>query len=284
MQLRSAVVIALIFTVVNASPAQDSSQYAASPRHILTLSTGLTIHSLRDELLSPLIYQGTQAPIVLSYRFRGTENRHTILLSYDHTELHSSITRRRGDVAIAHFNNNLHLACEYTFSTRALEFDDLNTSLFVGGRFSSILNLRDHFFLQDKDHMSAEQITGLGLHLLTETPLQSPLHSLLSIELSVPCLSYALLNRRYNANVSEEFDELDFDRNLLWQLFSKGDLVSFNRFFGMQAEVSYMMIFGDHMGADLRYRLLYYTFAQEGGLSSARVLNDQFLIGVTVTL
>lgn len=284
MQVRSAVIIALVFTVVNASPAQDSSQYATSPRHILTLSTGLSIHTLRDELLSPLIYHGTQAPLVLSYRFRGTENRHTILLSYDNTELHSSITRRRGDVAVAHFNNNLHLACEYSFSTRAVVCDGLGSSLFVGGHFSSILNLRDHYFLQDKNHMSAEQITSLGVHLLTETPLRSPLHSLLSMEISIPCISYALLNRRYNANVSEEFDDLDFDRDLLWQLFSKGELVTFNRFFAMQAAVSYLMILSDHIGADIRYRLQYYTFAQNGGFSHARVLNDQLLIGVTVTL
>lgn len=282
MRSRSFFTLSLVFGVIHASFAQDTSAILFSPQHIFTLSTGISAHAVRDEMMSPLLYRGTQAPLTFSYRYRGSENRHTVLFNYDNTELNSSITRRTNDVAMSHYINNLHLTFEYTFSTRAAVFHDLNTSFFVGARLSSIFNLRNHYFLRDTKHMSAEQMTGLGVYLLTETSFQSESDNFLSVEINIPCVSYALLNNRYNAVVSEEFDDLDFDQNLLWQLFKKGNVVTFNRLFEVQADVSYMIFVSDHVGFDLRYRFLYYSFTQYEDLFHAHVLNNQFLFGVTV--
>jgi hypothetical protein len=284
MRVRSFVILSLILIVTHASFSHDSSEVVFSPQHIFTLSTGISAHAVRDEMMSPLHYHGMQAPLTFSYRFRGSENRHTVLFNYDNTELHSSITRRTNDVAISHYINNLHLTFEYSFSTRAAMFDDLNTSCFVGARLSSIFNLRNHYFLRDTKHMSAEQMTGLGLYLLTETSFQKGSDNVLSVEIGIPCISYALLNNRYNAVVSGDFDGLDYEQNLLWQLLKKGDVVTFNRLFEVQADVSCMIFVSNHIGVDLRYRFLYYSFAQYEDLFHARVLNNQFLIGLTVKL
>ena len=73
--------------------------------------------------------------------------------------------------------------------------------------------------------MSAEQMTGLGIYLLTETSFQNESNNFLSVEINIPFISYALLTNRYNANVSEKFDDLNFDENILWQLFKKGYLL-----------------------------------------------------------
>ncbi|TSA15740.1 hypothetical protein D4R75_14465, partial [bacterium] len=171
------------------------------PQHLLTLSSGISSHTVRDEMMSPLMYRGSQIPLAFTYRFRGLENRHTVSFNFDNTELNSSITKTIDDAAVSHYVNNLHLNLEYSGSTRAAVFEDLNTTCFLGARFSSILNLRNHYFLQTNNHMSAEQMTGLGMYLLTETSFQKESNNLLRVEISIPCISYVLLTNRYNANV-----------------------------------------------------------------------------------
>jgi hypothetical protein len=235
-------------------------------------------------MMSPLLYRGTQIPLAFTYRFRGLENRHTALFYFDNSELNSSITKVINDAPVSHYINNLHLIFEYSFSTKTALFEDLHTTCFLGARLSSMLNLRNHHFLQDNNHMSAEQMTGLGIHVLTETTLQQESNNFLRVEINIPCISYVLLTNRYNANVSEQFDNIDFEQSPLWQLFKKGDVVTFNRLFEVQADVSYIYFVSNHIGFDLQYRLLYYSFAQYQDLFRARVLNNQFLLGMTVKL
>jgi hypothetical protein len=263
---------------------ESSTNNAFEPQHLLTLSSGISSHTVRDEMMSPLLYRGTQIPLAFTYRFRGLENRHTFLFYFDNTELKSSITKVINDAAVSHYIKNLHLDFEYSFSTRAVVFENIHTTCFLGARLSSILNLRNHYFLQDKNHMSAEQMTGLGIYLLTETSFQNESNNFLEMEINIPCISYALLNNRYNANVSEKFDDLNFEQNILWQLVKKGDVVTFNKLFEVQADVSYIFFVSNHIGFDLQYRLQYYSFAQYKDLFHAQVLNNQFLIGLTVKL
>lgn len=285
MRYESILVMSLILGSVRLSFSQESApNISFEPQHLLTLSSGISSHTVRDEMMSPLLYSGTQVPLAFTYRFRGVDNRHTVLLYFDNTELHSSITRSIRDVAVSHYIKNLHLMFEYSFATGAVVFENLNTACFLGARLTGILNLRNHYVLQDKNHMSAEQMTGVGIHVLTETALQQESQNLLRIEINIPCISYVLLADRYNANVSEKLDNIDFDQNLLWQLFKKGDIVSFNTLFEIQADVSYSVFVTDHIGFDLQYRLLYYSFAQYQDLFHARVLSNQFLLGLTVRL
>ncbi|HCM68156.1 MAG: hypothetical protein UX30_C0024G0008 [Candidatus Saccharibacteria bacterium GW2011_GWA2_46_10] len=285
MSHKSILVISLVLSSVRMSFSQDSPTIISfEPQHLLTLSSGISSHAVRDEMISPLLYRGTQAPLALSYRFQGIENRHALLFYYDNSGLNSSITKTVNDEALSHYINNLYLNLEYSFSTKAAVFEDLNTTCFLGARLSSILNLRNHYFLQDKNHMSAEQMTGLGIHVLTEATIQQESNNFLRVEINIPCISYVLLTNRYNANVSEKFDNIDFEQSLLWQLFKKGDFVTFNRLFEVQADVSYIFFVSNHIAFDLQYRLLYYSFAQYQDLFRARVLNNQVLLGMTVKL
>jgi hypothetical protein len=285
MSHQTILLVSLLVGSASFSFSQDSSTTTSfEPQHLLTLSTGISSHTVRDEMMSPLLYRGTQAPLAFSYRYRGVENRHTVLLYYDNTDLKSSITKSTNDVAVAHYINNLHLNFEYSFSARAAVLENLHTSCFLGARLSSIFNLRNHFFMQDKNHMSAEQMTGLGIHLLTETAIQPESNNFLRVEINIPCVSYVLLADRYNANVGQKLDNIDFEKSILWQLFKKGDFVSFSRLFEVQADVSYIFFVSNHIGFDLQYRLQYYSFAQYQDLFHARVLNNQFLFGLTVKL
>ena len=285
MSYKSILAISLILSSVRMSLSQESSTIISfEPQHLLTLSSGISLHTVRDEMMSPLLYRGTQAPLAVSYRFRGIENRHTVLFYFDKTELNSSITKFAGDAAVSHYINNLNLNFEYSFSTGAAAFENLRTSCFLGARLSSIFNLRNQYFQGGNNLMSAEQMTGLGIHLLTETAVQRGSNNYLRVEINIPCISYVLLSDRYNANVSDKFDDIDVEQNITWQLFKKGDVVTFNRLFEVQADVSYIFPVSNHIGFDLHYRLLYYSFAQYRDLFHARVLNNQFLLGMTVKL
>lgn len=263
---------------------EPTTNISFEPQHLLTLSSGVSSHAARDEMMSPLLYRGTQIPLAFSYRFRGMENRHTALFYFDNTELNSSITKVMNDVPVSHYAKNLNLNFEYSLAQKVTTLENCNTTGFLGVRLSSILNLRNYYVLQDKNHMSAEQMTGLGICLLTETSFQNESNNFLRVEINIPCISYVLLTDRYNANVSEKFDDVDFEEGLLWQLFKKGDFVTFNRLVEVQADVSYAYFVSNHIAFDLQYRLLYYSFAQYQELFRARMLNNQFLLGVTVKL
>jgi hypothetical protein len=127
-------------------------------------------------------------------------------------------------------------------------------------------------------------MTGLGIHLLTETAIQQGSNNYLRVEINIPCISYVLLSDQYNANVSDTFDDVDLERSILWQLVKKGTIVTFNRLFEVQADVSYIFFVSDHISFDLQYRLLYYSFVKYADVSYARVLNNQCLVGMTVRL
>lgn len=284
MKIRINIILFILFGYSNLYSQEDSTNVAFETRHFFTLSSGMSRHTVRDELMSPLMYKGTQIPIEFSYRFRGVSNRHTILFYYDNTELNSSITKVINDAAVSHYIKNLNLNFEYSFAKIVRVLEDFNTTCFLGARLSSMLNLRNQYFQNGQNLMSAEQMTGLGIHLMTETALRQEADNYLRVEINIPCLSYVLFSERYNANVSEKFDDIDLEKNILWQLFKYGDIVTFNKLFEMQADISYIFFVSNHISFDLRYRLQYYSFAQYQDLFRARVLNNQFLVGLTVKL
>lgn len=259
----------------------DSTIKSFESQHMITFSSGVGLNSVRDEIISPLIYRGSKIPLVISYRYRGLSNRHTVLFHYDNNDLTSSITNSS---ASSHFVKNQYLNLEYSYAFNVAEIKNYNTVLFLGAKFSSLLNMRNHYFEQDKSHISAEQITGLGIYFLTETRLQKESNNYLSAEINIPFISYALLTDRYNANVSEKFDDLNPEENTLWQLFKRGDIISFNKLFEIQADISYNIIITNSIGLGLYYRFQYYSFEQFHSLFHSKVMNNQFLIGLMVKL
>ncbi|MCX6151422.1 MAG: hypothetical protein NTX22_12900 [Ignavibacteriales bacterium] len=277
----SVIIISIAFGYTNSFSQEVSTKILFETQHLFTLSSGMSLHTVRDEMMSPLIYRGTQIPIEFSYRFRGLSNRHTFLFYYDNSELNSSITNK---TKASHYIKNLNLNFEYSFATQVKAFEDFNTTCFLGSRLTSILNLRTHYFMQDKSHTSAEQMTGLGIYLLTETSFQDESNNFLRVEINIPCISYALLSNRYNANVSEKFDDLNFEQSILWQLFKKGNFISFTKLFEIQADISYNIYVSNYIGFGIQYRFQYYSFEQYESLSSSKVLNNQFLIGMTAKL
>lgn len=70
--------------------AQDST--AGTPQHLLGLFSGLSNHIVRDDIISPLLYSGSQFPILVSYTYRGQKSREMYTAYYENLQLSSSIT------------------------------------------------------------------------------------------------------------------------------------------------------------------------------------------------
>jgi hypothetical protein len=154
----------------------------------------------------------------------------------------------------------------------------------LGGRFSSFLDLRNHQFGPGKRHVNAEQMTGLGVYVLTETAFREGSKNILRCEINVPVISYALLTDHYNANVSSSTEDIDYDRSVIWQLLTSGRVVSFNALFEVQASLSYNVFLSDRIGIDLQYQCQYSSYEQFPDLFHAHVLTNRFLVGLLVTL
>ena len=276
--------ILLIFWVIaqsNLLSQADSTIESFESQHMFIFSSGVGLNSVRDEIISPLIYRALNIPLVLSYFYRGLNNRQTLLFHYDNKDLSSSITNKS---TFSHLIKNLYLNLEYSYAFNVAEVKNYNTVFFLGAKFSSMLNMRNHYFAQDKSHTSAEQMTGLGIYFLAETHVQKKSNNFLIAEINIPLISYALLTDRYNANVSDNFDDLNPEENILWQLFKRGNIISFNKLFEIQADISYNIFITNSIGLGLHYRFQYYSFEQFHSLFHSKVINNQFLIGLVVKL
>ncbi|MDP3582924.1 MAG: hypothetical protein Q8S39_13410, partial [Ignavibacteria bacterium] len=115
MKITISIILILLVLAHNNFFSQEVSTMASSEsQNLFTLSSGISFHTVRDEMMSPLMYRGTHIPIEFSYRFSGLSNRHTLLFYYDNGELNSSITNRTRE---SHYIKNLNLNFEYSFAT-----------------------------------------------------------------------------------------------------------------------------------------------------------------------
>jgi len=273
------IIIALNLCLFIGSKAQDS--LTTSPQHLLSLSTGLSNHMVRDDIMSPFIYGGSQLPILLTYNYRGIKNRHTITAFYDNLELTSSITDK-GTSSHSHYVKNLNVFLDYSYDRKAFTLEQINTECFLGGRISSFLNSRILYYSNQNSEPSAEVMMNLALDALLEVKLDKSSDDLLSFHVCVPLISYVLLDDRYNATI--EFTEIDLDKSLLGQIVSKGDFVTLNKLFKLQTELSYTMFVGGSFGLEFQYRFQYYSFAEYKNLFYARCINNQLLVGFIIIL
>jgi hypothetical protein len=235
--------------------------------------------------MSPLVYGGSQLPILLTYNYRGIRNHHTIAAFYDNLELTSSITDK-GTSSHSHYVKNLNVFLDYSYDRKAFAFEQINTECSLGGRVSTFLNTRILYYSNQNSEFFGDFMMNLAFDALVETKLDKSSDDFLSFHLCLPLISYILLDDRYNSKISETFDlfELDPDRNLLGQVLTKGHFVTLNRLFKLRTELSYTTFVGGSVGFEFQYRFEYYSFAEYKNLFSARCINNQVLVGFVVIL
>ncbi len=258
--------------------AQDTSSAAVS-RHLISLSTGLSSHALRDDIISPLVYSGSQIPALFAYDYRAAEVRQTAMFFYDFLSLSSSITK-----ASSHYADEMNFILEYAYGRRAFSFGKLRTDCFLGAGTSFLLNSRTFHYVPNKGSSSGESMINVGLDASFETMPNPSSPDMFSLHFFIPAVSYVLLNDRYNVSVSETFLKMDPDKEELWWVLTHGSVVTIDRMFELQGEVSYTKYLTQSVAFRAQYRFMYYSYAQFERLFFARYLNNQILAGLVVQL
>ena len=200
----------------------------------------------------------------------------------DNLELNSSITDKSG--YYMHYADNLNAELEYSYLRKAFSIKKIKTECFFGGKFLSVLNYRNFHYYSGNSIIFTEQLNSIGINFLMEKKVGSTKDDYLRFNINVPIIAYVVLNDRYNAVVSETFDKIDFNKNVLWQIFTNGDVVTLNKLFEYQTELSYTKFLTKHIGVEFEHRFHFYYFSQFEDLLHARYLSNQFLIGLIVKL
>jgi len=280
MNRRIIVFVTLQICFLFVSRGQDS--ILKKPIHLFGIYTGVSRHIIRDDVASPLIYSGSKAPFVFTYRYIGGKSRQSFTLYFDNLELHSSVTNKSG--YYWHYADNINALLDYTYTRKAFSISPIRTDCFLGSKFLSVLNYRNFHYYNDNSILFVEQLNTLGVNFLMEKKIGSAKDDYLRFNINVPVIAYAVLGNRYNAVVSETFDKIDFNKNVLVQVFTNGEVVTLNKLFAYQTELSYTKFLTKHIGIEFEHRLHFYNFSYYKDLLHARSLSNQFLVGLIVKL
>lgn len=280
MKGRMIVLMTIQFCLLFVATGQDAAPNKSL--HFFGIHTGYSRHIIRDDVASPLIYKGAQAPFVFTYNNIGSKSRQTFTFYVDNLELNSSITNKSS--YYLHYADNLNVLLAYSCNRKAFSIDPIHVDCFLGIKLSSILNYRNFHYFKDYNILFAEQINSIGINLIMEKKIEAAKEDYFRFSLNVPFVAYAILNNRYNAVVSETFDKIDFSKNVAWQAFTNGEVVSINKLAAFQTELSYTKFITKHLGIELGHRLNFYYFSHYKDLLYARYLSNQYLIGLIVKL
>jgi len=182
---------------------------------------------------------------------------------------------------INHYVQNVNISLGYFYQRKLVGVSSINTVFFIGGEVSSLINFRKHFFVNITSYTLFDQLNSLALNAFIEKRFKNEKH-ILSINISIPFITYAILRGTYNAYVGEKIDPLDISKNVFWQLEKDGDFITFNNLFDIKTEISFVRNVSKHIGFELKYCFHYYKFTQFNDLFYSKSLNNQLLIGFIV--
>jgi len=280
MNRRIIVFVTLQICFLFVSKGQDS--IPKKPVHLFGIYTGVSRHIIRDDVASPLIYSGSQAPFVFTYRYMGSKSRQSFTLYFDNLELNSSVTDKSG--YYWHYADNINVLLDYTYARKAFAINPIRTDCFLGVKFLSVLNYRNHHYYNENSILFVEQLNSLEVNFLMEKKIGTAKDDYLRFNVNVPIIAYAVLSNRYNAVVSETFDKIDFNKNVLGQVLTNGEIVTLNKLIAYQTELTYTKFLTKHIGIEFEHRLHFYDFSHYKDLLHARSLSNQFLIGLILKL
>jgi hypothetical protein len=242
--------------------------------------TGFSRQILRDEVASPLLYQGTSSPLLLEYDFSKSESRHAITFFIGNTKLGSSNTGKI--ITNANYAVNLNALLSYSYSRGASVLQHIGIDCYWGFTFFSFFNYRSLYLNNSSNIPFFEQINNIGANLSFEKSLGSQKHDFISFKINLPFVAYVVLNDRYNAVVSKSLNSIDSDAGIFGQIIKNGEFVSFSKFFEFRTQLSYSKLLTEHLGLKLEYQLQYYSISHYRNLLYARYLSNQYLMGLFI--
>lgn len=262
--------------------AQDSISVRKKKNYI-GLSIGVTKHIIKDDNISPLLYKGTTVPLHLSYRYDGKKYKHALNTYFDKLSLESKITDRSSH--FSHYTDNLNIQISYTLYRIICECNKINTSILLGSTIQSFLNFRQHNYSNNIASIpTMEQFNSLGIYTGFQKGYSSNNNDVLFFNINMPIISYVLLDKIYNVAVIDDLNNIDYDKGIIWQVFKKGDFVSFNKLIEFQSELAVIKSLNRTIAVEFRYLFHYYNFKKFENLLHTEYVNNQFLIGIILNI
>jgi len=258
---------------------QDSLAYKT--QHFIALQSGYSRHIVQDDIISPLIYKGSQAPVLLDCQFLTKKGQHSFSIFYDYLKLTSPITITTP--AEAFYDKNYNAFIEYSYCRKLYTFNGWKTSVFTGAELKFLLNMRDHYYNNYTHYNTGEFISDIGLSLLIIKKFTKPQNDFLSFRYNMSVIAYDMLNYLYNANVPKKLST-DANQNETGNLIKINRPVTINRYLEFQTELSYVKFINKFIGLELKYYFQYYNSEKFKNLFYTRYVNNQYLVGIIVKI
>ncbi len=264
--------------------AQDS--VSLKPGNLFGIYSGLTYHILSDEAMFDDVYFNGlfAAPVYINYRYFGKSTRQTCSFYYDQLNLNSSNEYLTNQLTA----NNTNAILDYSYNRYIFSIPQYKIQCFIGGKIQSLINYRLYYDYQyDQNEVMFEQFTTLGFNFIAEKRF-SKNNDILSLNISMPFVAYSLVNNVYNQWVNSVSQEIQITNqtkisfNDLWQLLKNGELISYNKLIEFESEISYTKFVSKHIGFELNYSIIFYSFAQYSDILYSKNLNTRLLLGLVI--
>jgi len=205
-------------------------------KHHIGISSGLSFYKVKDEIASPMAYNGSGIPIQLSYRYRGIKNRHNICLSYTKSKLSPSTSFSYGQHNIEHYHINLKYGY-HRFFTSLLKN---KVKLFLGGIWNTNASLRKHLYDRNQSEPFGDVVSSLDLSFLSEFKMGEK--NRIIDEISIPIIAFVL-----RPGYSGKFPLTT-------------DLTSIHRFIRFKNQLSYERSLSPFFNIRFKYNFIYYQY------------------------
>jgi len=278
--MRYTAIIMLVIFNLDLIQAQDIDTIRSDKSHIFSLYTGFVKYIERDDAMSPFKYRGHSSPVELSYRYNSLKSRHIFYANFDDAKLTSSIPNYE-NAGLNHYVLSTNIQMGYSYLRKAFSLLKFQSNLYLGGEIGSLLNLRQHAYIDNNEFLMMDQFNSLGFKAQLEKRFTNR-KQLAFFSINIPVVSYVLMGDTYNFYVGEKTDPLiDYGGNALMYLAKKGDFVSFNKLVYFNADFSFIQFIGNHFGIECKYSFRYYKYCQFQNINYSKNLQCQFLIGIT---
>lgn len=179
---RALLSMTFIFMLSHALPALPDKPNENS----IGLQMGTLSSMVKDELASPLTYQGAGAFVQLSYRFGGRKNRHTICLSYSSQDLKPKTELSYG----RHSLDSLQAGASYSYHRYVVSLFRDKLKVYLGGVWDNHFSMRKLYYIGNASETFGEVISSLDVSPLLEWPISPKCR--LAYQLSFPLAAFVL--------------------------------------------------------------------------------------------
>jgi len=245
---------------------------APLPQNIFGLSTGICSHIVKDDLMSPLIYKGTQSPIYISGKYLNSNTRFSLSLFYDELDLESSITDK--SYYLNHYSKNTNILLDCSLNKKFYSFENIKLTCFAGGKLKLLINSRDHYYTTDVDYVFGDNMASGDINFFIEKHFSNSEKSLMYFNFSMPLAAVVYNNNKYNANVTKNPSDYN----------SYFEVVTINKLFEVQTELSFVHFFGRYVGFELKHQFHFFYLDKYEDLLHSKFVINQYLFGLIVKI